>query len=131
MAIKPNDGERNVGADREQQREVSTESARAASPSSGENARDDASNAGSSPRGRSNRGFASMDRSKQRELASKGGYWLIPDKLHESLEQGYIITKRAAANPLARKFDAYIGNAHARATMVKYGFVLPGEAAGR
>ena len=73
MAIKPNDGERNVGADREQQREVSTESARAASPSSGENARDDASNAGSSPRGRSNRGFASMDRSKQREIASKGG----------------------------------------------------------
>ena len=43
MAIKPNDEERSFGADREQQREVSTESARAARPSSGENvARDDA-----------------------------------------------------------------------------------------
>ena len=73
MAIKPNDEERSVAADREQQREVSTEGARAARPSSGENARDDASDAGSSPRGRSNRGFASMDRTKQREIASKGG----------------------------------------------------------
>jgi general stress protein YciG len=74
MAIKPNDEERSFGADREQQREISTESARAARPSSGENvARDDASDSGSAPRGRSNRGFASMDRNKQREIASKGG----------------------------------------------------------
>ncbi len=64
-------------------------------------------------------------------LAGKGGYWLIPDKLHEPLEQGYIITKRAAANPLAKKFDAYMGSAQTRATMVKYGFELPGEAARR
>ncbi len=70
MAIKPNDEERSFGADRE----LSTESARSARPSSGENAaRDDAPDSGSAPRGRSNRGFASMDRSKQREIASKGG----------------------------------------------------------
>ncbi len=74
MAIKPNDEERSFGADREQQREVSTESARSARPSSGENvARGDAPDSGSAPRGRSNRGFASMDRNKQREIASKGG----------------------------------------------------------
>ncbi len=65
------------------------------------------------------------------ELASKGGYWLIPENLHQPLEQGYIVTKRAAGNPLAHKFDAYMSGAQARATMVKYGFVLPGEAARR
>ena len=70
MAIKPNDEQRSFGADREQQRDVSTESARAARPSSGENVAPDS---GSAPRGRSNRGFASMDRNKQREIASKGG----------------------------------------------------------
>ena len=70
MAIKPNDDERSFSADREQQREVSTESARAARPSSAENV---APESGSAPRGRSNRGFASMDRNKQREIASKGG----------------------------------------------------------
>jgi general stress protein YciG len=75
MAIRPNDEERSFGADRERQREVSNESARSARPSNGENvARDEsAPESGSAPRGRSNRGFASMDRSKQREIASKGG----------------------------------------------------------
>jgi general stress protein YciG len=75
MAIKPNDEERGFGADRERQREVSNESARSARPSNGENAARDESapESGSAPRGRSNRGFASMDRSKQREIASKGG----------------------------------------------------------
>lgn len=75
MAIRPNDEERSFGADRERQREVSNESARSARPSTGENVeRDDStSESGSAQRGRSNRGFASMDRGKQREIASKGG----------------------------------------------------------
>lgn len=75
MAIKPNDEERSFGADRERQREISNESPRSARSSNGENVgRDDtAPEAGSAQRGRSNRGFASMDRGKQREIASKGG----------------------------------------------------------
>jgi molybdate transport system substrate-binding protein len=65
------------------------------------------------------------------ELASKGGYWLIPDKLHEPLEQGYIITKQAAGNALAKRFAGYMGSKPARAVMTKYGFVLPGEGVGK
>ena len=65
------------------------------------------------------------------ELASKGGYWLIPDKLHAPLEQGYIITQRAEGNALARRFADYMGSPPARAVMTKYGFVLPGEVAGK
>ncbi len=61
------------------------------------------------------------------ELANKGGYWLIPDKLHAPLEQGFVITKRAAGNGLAKKFADYMGSKPARAVMTKYGFVLPGE----
>ncbi|MES2178909.1 MAG: KGG domain-containing protein [Gemmatimonadota bacterium] len=55
---------------------MANESGRSARASNGENASDaeSASGAeGSAQRGRSNRGFASMDRSKQREIASKGG----------------------------------------------------------
>lgn len=62
------------------------------------------------------------------ELASKGGYWLVPDKLHKPLEQGFIITKRAADNALAKRFADFMGSTGARAVMTKYGFVLPGEA---
>ncbi len=61
------------------------------------------------------------------ELASKGGYYLIPDKLHEPLEQGFIITKRGEGSALARRFAEYMGSKPARAVMTKYGFVLPGE----
>ena len=61
------------------------------------------------------------------ELAKRGGYYLIPDKLHNPLEQGYIITKQGAAKPLARQFTEYMGTKSARSVMTKYGFVLPGE----
>jgi molybdate transport system substrate-binding protein len=65
------------------------------------------------------------------ELSSKGGYYLIPDKLHAPLEQGFIIAKRAEGNALAKRFAEYMGSKPARAVMTKYGFVLPGEATGK
>lgn len=65
------------------------------------------------------------------ELASKGGYWLIPDKLHQPLEQGYVTTKRAASNPTAKRFSDYMSSKPARAVMTKYGFVLPDEVSGK
>lgn len=61
------------------------------------------------------------------ELSRKGGYYLIPDSMHKPLEQGYIITRRGANKPLAKKFAEYIGSKQARGVMMKYGFVLPGE----
>lgn len=59
------------------------------------------------------------------ELANKGGYWLIPETLHAPLEQGFIITKRAEQNALAKKFAEYMRSSATRAIMTKYGFVLP------
>lgn len=56
MPNKSGNDDRSFGGDREREREVSNESNRSASA-----------------RQRSARGFASMDRSKQREIASKGG----------------------------------------------------------
>jgi molybdate transport system substrate-binding protein len=58
------------------------------------------------------------------ELASKGGFYLIPESLHEPLEQGFIVTRRAADNPLARDFAEYFGSSAARATLQRYGFAL-------
>jgi len=61
------------------------------------------------------------------ELSKKGGYYLIPDNMHNPLEQGCIITKRGANKPLAKQFAEYMGSKQARGVMTKYGFVLPGE----
>lgn len=62
------------------------------------------------------------------ELAKQGGYALIPDTLHQPLEQGFVITGRAAANPLAQTFARFMTSREARVVMARYGFVLPGEA---
>ena len=61
------------------------------------------------------------------ELANKGGYYLLPAKLHTPLEQGYIITKRGADKRLARKFSDFMTTRASRTIMAKYGFTLPGE----
>jgi general stress protein YciG len=80
MPNRPGNDEREgafMGSDRERQRAVASEGARSASPT-GSNTRTPGSTtgAGNAPGGqrqRSNRGFASMDANKQREIASKGG----------------------------------------------------------
>ncbi len=61
------------------------------------------------------------------QMASKGKYWLIPDKLHEPLEQAYVVTKRGENNAAAKAFADYMSQPEARAIMKRYGFVLPGE----
>ena len=76
-------------------------------------------------------GIVALSLAVNPELANKGGYWLIPDKLHAPLEQGFVVTKRAAGNGLAKKFADYMGSKPARAVMTKYGFVLPGDVASK
>ena len=61
------------------------------------------------------------------ELAKKGGYYLISDRFHQPLEQGYVITKRGANNQLAKQFAEHMSSKETRRIMTKYGFVLPGE----
>jgi len=77
--------------------------------------------------GNAQAGIIALSLALNPELAKKGGYYLIPDKLHNPLEQGYIITKRAATKQLAGQFAEYMGSKQARSIMTKYGFVLPGE----
>lgn len=74
-------------------------------------------------------GLIALSLALSKVLTSKGSYALIPDTLHEPLEQGFIVTRRAAGNPLARKFADFFDSAEARRVMIRYGFVLPGEAA--
>ena len=78
--------------------------------------------------GNAQAGIVALSLALSPELAKQGSYALIPGKLHQPLEQGFIVTKRAAGNPLAREFARFMADREARAVMVRYGFVLPGEA---
>jgi molybdate transport system substrate-binding protein len=77
--------------------------------------------------GNAQAGIIALSLAVNPELADKGGYWLIPDDLHEPLEQGFIITARAAGNTLAKSFADSMSSAESRRIMTHYGFVLPGE----
>src|SRR3954470_21299188 len=74
MPNRPGNDDRSFGApDRERQRDVANETGRNASGSRGQGeGMSSSAGAGAGTR-RSNRGFASMDRGKQKEIASKGG----------------------------------------------------------
>ena len=74
MPNKPGNDDRSLGApDRERQRDVANETRRTASGSKTSHADGIAAASNGSTSRRSNRGFASMDRGKQKEIASKGG----------------------------------------------------------
>lgn len=59
------------------------------------------------------------------ELAQRGGHALVDDALHAPLEQGFVITRRAAGNALAQAFAAFVAAPQARDILGRYGFVLP------
>ncbi len=61
------------------------------------------------------------------ELSKLGGYWLIPNNLHQPLEQGFIITQRAKNNAAAKRFADFQRSPAARGLMKQSGFVLPNE----
>jgi len=64
------------------------------------------------------------------QMVDKGTYSLIPDNLHKPLEQGFIITKRAADNALAKTFADYMRLPETRQRMARYGFALPDASSG-
>ncbi len=62
------------------------------------------------------------------ELAQRGSYALVPERLHQPLLQGYAITHRARDNALAQRFAAFVESASARSILQRYGFVVPDDA---
>jgi molybdate transport system substrate-binding protein len=61
-------------------------------------------------------------------LAGKGAWVLVPDTWHQPLRQAFVVSRRAASDPLARAFAEYLEGPDARTVLRRYGFTLPGEA---
>lgn len=59
------------------------------------------------------------------DLARRGGYALIPEDLHTPLEQGFVITRRARGNALARRFADFMDSGDARQILALHGFTPP------
>lgn len=72
-------------------------------------------------------GIIALALARNPAIREQGGYHLIDAERHQPLEQGYIITRRAADNAAAQRFADHMGREQSRAVMREYGFVLPGE----
>lgn len=72
-------------------------------------------------------GIIALSSALDPKLASKGGYWLIPNNLHKPLEQGYVTLKRASANPLAKRFADFMTEKTTRDVMTRHGYIQPEE----
>jgi molybdate transport system substrate-binding protein len=61
-------------------------------------------------------------------IAEGSDYTLVPAELHEPLEQALVVTSTGARGEAATAFAELLGSPAGRELMVRYGFVLPGEA---
>jgi molybdate transport system substrate-binding protein len=71
-------------------------------------------------------GIVALSLVKSPQLAQEGAFALIPEEWHAPLEQGFVITRRGMANPLARAFADFMETATARSILERYGFLPPG-----
>jgi len=55
-------------------------------------------------------------------INSSGRWTLIPEELHQPIDQGLAIMKTTKNEPAARAFAAFISSSQGKATMKKYGF---------
>jgi molybdate transport system substrate-binding protein len=58
-----------------------------------------------------------------------GKYVEIPDSYHAPLEQGLVVTRHGAGNPVAAEYLKFLRSGEARTIFDAYGFRLPGSAA--
>ncbi|QNK03636.1 molybdate ABC transporter substrate-binding protein [Dyella telluris] len=57
----------------------------------------------------------------------KGSSAPVPSSLYEPLKQSFVITRRGAANALAKDFASYVQGGQGKAILSRYGFNLPVE----
>lgn len=70
-------------------------------------------------------GFVALSLVLSPSLKEKGNWLAIPATLHESLDQGAIITKHGAANPAARRYLEFLKSPAARDVLRRFGYGVP------
>ena len=74
-------------------------------------------------------GIVALSQALDPDLAKLGGYALIPDDLHQPLDQAFIVTRRAADNALAAAFAKFIDTPEAQRIITAHGYTVPGSVA--
>ncbi len=70
-------------------------------------------------------GIIALSLAMSPELRRQGGYFLIPERLHKPLLQGFVITRSGREQPAAKRFAAFVRSTASQVILKSYGFVLP------
>lgn len=60
--------------------------------------------------------------------ANNGSFWIIPEELYTPIAQDAVLLKKAAHNPAALAFMAYLRSEGAKNILLRYGYKIPKEA---
>lgn len=71
-------------------------------------------------------GIVALSLAKSPKLSGTGRYYEIPAESYPRLEQGAVLTRKGAANPLAKAYLNFLRSPEARTIFDRYGFLLPG-----
>jgi molybdate transport system substrate-binding protein len=73
--------------------------------------------------GAADAGIIALSLAMSPEMKKPGGnFFVIPEKAHQPLKQGFVITKRAAKNSVASKFKEFVTTAKAKDILTYFGF---------
>lgn len=72
--------------------------------------------------GNADLGFVALSQLSDPERSPEGSHWLIPDNLHEPIEQQAVLLTRAAEDPAAEAFFEHLRSAEAAALIRAYGY---------
>jgi molybdate transport system substrate-binding protein len=70
-------------------------------------------------------GFVALSLVRSPKLPDRGRWLEIPSSLHAPLAQGAVLTRRGAANPVARRYLNFLHSPAARAILAQFGYALP------
>jgi molybdate transport system substrate-binding protein len=69
-------------------------------------------------------GFVAMSQVSSPQRTAGGSYWPVPAVLHDPIEQQAVLLSRAADDPRAKAFLAYLRSSEARRLIAAYGYAL-------
>lgn len=79
--------------------------------------------------GNADAGFVALSLVLSPKLTDRGRWLEVPAELHSPLDQGAIITRRAAKNPAAARYLAFLRTERAQQILQRFGYAVPFGAA--
>jgi len=70
-------------------------------------------------------GFVALSLALSPDMAGKGNYYIVPQKLYEPVQQACILIKRSVLNTEAARFRRFILSVATKPIWEKYGYTLP------